>query len=94
AGSALYQEKANTYVMFQMLQRWIAPLPSYEGSTDRCMTMTRPGDRTTATSGPELAIQFAYDTYGARYFEIYLEDLLHPGFAEEFQFWHSRVRGQ
>ncbi len=92
SASALYQEQANTYVMFQMLQRWIAPIPGYEGSTDRCMTMTRPGDRTTATSGPELAIQFAYDTYGARYFEVYLEDLLHPGFADEFQLWHDRVR--
>jgi len=34
----------------------------------------------------------ALDCTGARCFEVYLEDQLHPGFADEFQLWHDRVR--
>ncbi len=53
---------------------------------------TVPNDRTTAVSGPEVGIQHAYQTFGCRYFEIYLSDLLHPGFADEFEQWSKILR--
>ncbi|MGH9385443.1 MAG: hypothetical protein ACRD2N_14270 [Vicinamibacterales bacterium] len=52
---------------------------------------TVPNDRTTAVSGPEVGIQHAYQTFGVRYFEIYLADLLHPGFADEFEQWSKTL---
>lgn len=91
AAFALHQEQENTYTMLQMLQRWITPIRGYEGSTDRCLTTTTPGDRSTATSGPEVAIQYAYEMFGTRYFEVYSDDLLHSGFSDEFQQWHERL---
>ncbi len=86
---ALARERQHTYTMLQMLHRWIAPLGGYEGATDRCLTTTTPGDRSTATAGPDVAIEYAFETFGTRYFEIYSDDLLHPGFADEFERWHD-----
>lgn len=88
---ALVQEQRNTYMMLQMLHRWITPIRGYEGATDRCLTMTTPGDRTTATAGPDVAMEYAFNTFGARYFEIYSDDLLHPGFSDEFEQWNARL---
>lgn len=65
---ALQQEQQNTSTMLQMLHRWIAPNPGYEGATDRCLQTTTPGDRISATGGPEVAIEYAYETFGTRYF--------------------------
>ncbi len=87
---ALFQEQANTYTMMQALQSWITLQPfGSPGATDPCLVTTVPGNRTTAISGPEVAIQRVYQTFGCRYFEIYQSDLLHPGFADEFQTWHD-----
>lgn len=88
---ALQREQQNTSTMLQMLHRWIEPNRGYEGATDRCLQTTTPGDRLSATNGPEVAIEYAYETFGTRYFEIYAEDLLHPGFSDEFQLWHDRL---
>ncbi|MCI0351571.1 MAG: hypothetical protein L0Z53_19280 [Acidobacteriales bacterium] len=85
---ALFQEQNNTYTMIQALQSWLTLAPyNSPGSTDPCLVTTVPNDRTTAVSGPEVGIQHAYQTFGCRYFEIYLSDLLHPGFADEFEQW-------
>ncbi len=87
---ALFQEQNNTYTMMQALQSWIDLQPlGNAGATDPCLVTTVPGDRSTAISGPEIAIQRVYQTLGCRYFEIYQTDLLHPGFADEFQKWHD-----
>ncbi len=85
---ALFKEQNNTYTMIQALQSWLTLAPfNSPGSTDPCLVTTVPNDRTTAVSGPEVGIQHAYQTFGCRYFEIYLADLLHPGFADEFEQW-------
>jgi len=70
---ALFQEQNNTYTMIQALQSWLTLQPyNSPGSTDPCLVTTVPNDRTTAISGPEVGIQHAYQTFGVRYFEIYL----------------------
>ncbi len=92
---ALFQEQHNTYTMIQALQSWLTLAPyNSPGSTDPCLVTTVPHDRTTAVSGPEVGIQHAYQTFGCRYFEIYLADLLHPGFADEFEQWSQILRGE
>ena len=82
----LFREQSNTYTMIQALQAWINPTVS-PGATDLCLVTTTPGDRSTAISGPEVGIWHAYQTFGCRYFEIYMADLLHPGFADELAYW-------
>lgn len=52
---------------------------------------TVPGDRSTAITGPEVALKRSFETFGTRYFEIYTADLLHDGFADEFEEWHKIV---
>lgn len=86
---ALFEEQMNTYTMLQMLQAWLEPLQGFSGATDRCLVTSVPGNRATATSGPEVGMRFAYETLGVRHFEIYQADLLHPGFADEFRTWHA-----
>jgi hypothetical protein len=88
---ALDQERGHTYTMFQMLQSWVNPFLN-PARTDACLVTTTPGDRGTATSGPEVGIQYAYQTFDCRYFEIYISDLQHPGFGDEFQTWHDILR--
>jgi len=90
---AMFQEKTNTYTMLQALQAWLAPQAGQSNATDGCMVMTVPGDRTTAISGPEAGIGRAFTNFNCRYFEIYKDDLLHPGFADEFQLWHNKLFG-
>ena len=85
---ALAQEQQNTYTMFQMLQSWIQPF-SNPARTDPCLVTTVPGDRSTAISGPEVGIEYARQTFGCRYFEIYVPDLQHPGFADELMAEHQ-----
>jgi uncharacterized protein (TIGR03437 family) len=85
---ALFQEQNNLPIMFQMLQGWVTPFQDAP-KTGVCLVTSTPGDITTATSGPEVGIQFAYQTYGARYFEIYQADLQHTQFANAFQAWHD-----
>ena len=82
--------KDSAFSMFQMLQSWIDPSLN-PARTDPCLVTTTPLDRTTAVSGPEVAIGYAYNTFGTRYFEIYPADLAHPGFADEFTTWHATL---
>ncbi|MGH9961899.1 MAG: hypothetical protein ACREBC_33025, partial [Pyrinomonadaceae bacterium] len=87
-GLFLVQEQNNTYTMMQALQAWINPTIT-PGAPDACLATTTPGDRSTAVSGPEEGIRHGYQLFGCRYFEIYLQDLLHPGFADEFAQWSN-----
>lgn len=90
AGSApeLFAAKEETFIVFQAVQPWIAPF-SNPKPTDACLVTELPGDRSTATSGPEVAIKLAYETFNCRRFEMWEKDLQHPGFADEFQKWHD-----
>ncbi|MGH9673943.1 MAG: hypothetical protein ACRD44_12245, partial [Bryobacteraceae bacterium] len=90
---ALQEEQNDTYTMLQMLQTWVNPQAQGQsaGATDACLVTTVPGDRSTAISGPEVALKRSFETFGARYFEIYAADLLHDGFADEFEEWHKMV---
>ncbi len=89
---AMFQEKSNTYSLIQAIQSWVTLEPlNNAGATDPCLVTTVPGDRTTAVSGPEIGISRAFTNFDCRYFEIYQDDLLHPGFADEFQFWHDKL---
>lgn len=86
---ALNTAQDQTFSMFQMLQSWVNPLTT-PALTDPCLSPAPVNnDRTTAVSGPEVAIAYAYNTFGTRYFEIYRDDLTHPGFADEFTTWHD-----
>lgn len=87
---AMFEEQNNTYTMFQMLQSWVNPFAN-PAQTDPCLVTTVPGDRDTAISGPEVGIQYAFQTFGCRYFEVYVADLTHDGFADEFQIWHDTL---
>jgi hypothetical protein len=84
---ALEQEQNDTYIAFQALQPWVAPF-SNAAATDPCLVMSVPGDRSSATSGPEVGMQYVYDTFHARYLELYKADLEHAAFADELgAFW-------
>lgn len=89
----LFLQQESTFTMFQMLQAWRIPHREPE-QTDACLVTTVPGDRSTAVSGPEVGMAFAYDNFATRYFEIYQADLLHDGFADEFATWSALLRAE
>lgn len=62
----------NAYTMFQMLQGWTTPFIAPEK---------------TANSTPFDAMCFAYNTYKASYYEIYVNDIDHPNFQTSFNNW-------
>lgn len=86
----LFLEQDATFTMFQMLQSWVVPHRNPD-QTDECLVTTVPGDRSTAISGPEVGMQYAYSTYQCHYFEPYQADLIHEGFADEFLAWHALI---
>lgn len=88
---AIDTTKNRTFSMFQMIQSWINPFldPAF---TDPCLSpVPVNNDRSASVSGPEVAIGYAYNTFGTRYFEIYPSDLEQPGFADEFTTWHATL---
>lgn len=87
---ALAQEQDATYITFQALQGWLSPFAN-PAATDACLVSATPGNRSTAVSGPEVGMQYAYDTFHGRYFEMYKSDLGHPGFADEFAAFHAQL---
>lgn len=101
---ALYTERDKTYTMFQALRSWVKPangnLMLIE-KTDKCMMPAgcvkdtngdgMADDRSTCTSGPDVGMQFAWDTFNTRYFEIYRDDVNHPGFATSLQAFHDKL---
>jgi len=89
---ALAQEQNDTYVAFQALQAWISPFAN-SSATDPCLVTSVPGDRSSASSGPEVGMQFVYDTYHARYQELYEADLEHAAFEDEFRAFWAQLHG-
>ena len=83
---------SKTPAAFQMLQAWVSPHLN-AANTDPCLVTTVPGDRSSATSGPEVGIKYGYETFGSRYFELYVDDLNHAPFANALQAWHDKLLG-
>jgi hypothetical protein len=86
--SAIYTTRDKTFSMFQMIYSWLTPPPNTT-ETNSCLLTTVPGDNTTAYSGPEVAIDYAYNTFGTRYFEVYRADLENSGFTSAFTARHA-----
>lgn len=70
----LYQLNDSGYAMFQMLQGWTTPF----------LDPTK-----TAHSSPFDAMCYAYNTYGASYFEIYVGDIDHAAYQTIFTTWDT-----
>ena len=75
----LYDEQNNTFTMFQMLQSWIKPFMNPD-KTNPCLT---------DSTGPDVGIEYAFNTYNCRYFEVYAADLDNDGFHNKLQEWHD-----
>ena len=74
--ATLYQSRNQTPILFQALQGWNTPF----------MTEAK-----TANATPSDGIQFAYETYYARYVELYVSDLDDPRYWPSFEQWHARL---
>lgn len=72
---ALSASRDSTYIAFQALQGWRNPFND---------------PAKTANTTPADAMKFAYDNYGATYFEIYVGDLDFAGYAAGFTEWNDR----
>ncbi|MGH9845324.1 MAG: hypothetical protein ACREEM_41960, partial [Blastocatellia bacterium] len=72
---ALSTSGDSTYIAFQALQGWRNPFND---------------PAKTANTTPADAMKFAYDNYGATYFEIYVGDLDFAGYAAGFTEWNDR----
>lgn len=68
----LYQSRNETHIGFQALQGWNRPF-SNPSKTENTM--------------PEDGLQFGYDTYHAKYFELYTVDLDDKKFHQSFLKW-------
>jgi hypothetical protein len=68
--------QTNTWIGFQALGSWSRPFnPDHVDNT----TNGTPAD----------AMQFAYDTYGSTYFELYVPDIDYAGYRADFERWNS-----
>jgi hypothetical protein len=64
------------YATFQMLQSWVSPFAN--GSA-------------TAGTIPTDAIEYAYNTFGSRYVEVYTSDLDKTEWNDEFRTWSAKL---
>lgn len=80
-GAPEYKSRDTTYNMFQMLQGWMCPF-SNPAKTDPCKT---------DTSGPDVAMRYAIDTFYATYFEVYPCDVDWSGYSKLFRHWHDTL---
>jgi hypothetical protein len=101
---ALAESQADTYILFQALQPWLAPF-SNPSRTDVCLVFDPPlpegwqtGDpatdnaiRATAIGGPEIGLRHAINNFSCFYFELYLQDLRHVPFRDEFMTIHDLI---
>ncbi len=78
-GSVLSQEKSDTYIMLQAIESWAKPTQGFAGAVRQ--------------GSPTDAIQRGYDIFDCRYFEIYMNDLLHADYADGFEKWHAFLHG-
>ncbi len=69
----LYQLGDSAYTMFQMLQGWTTPFANPEK---------------TANSTPFDAMCYAWHTYNAAYYEIYVSDIDNPLYRPSFETWN------
>lgn len=70
--SPLYQLNGAAYTMFQMLQGWTTPFLD---------------PAKTANTTPFDAMCYAYNTYGASYYEVYVSDLDNGSYQTAFSSW-------
>jgi len=80
---ALDREQHNRPILFQMLQGWKNPF-SDPNKTDPCLT---------DSTGPDVGMQYAFDTFNSRYFEVYTPDLDFEPFHTAFQRMHDFFAG-
>ncbi|WP_456429831.1 FlgD immunoglobulin-like domain containing protein [Rhodocaloribacter sp.] len=80
---ALDREQTNRPILFQMLQAWKSPF-SDPDKTDPCLT---------DSTGPDVGMQYAFDTFNSRYFEVYTADLDYTGFHDALQEMHDFLAG-
>lgn len=66
-----------SFVTFQMLQSWVSPFAN---------------PAKTAGTIPTDAIEYAYTTFGATYFEVYVPDLDNKEWHDEFREWSEKLK--
>lgn len=74
--AALYQSQSSGHVGFQMLGSWSRPFN--DAHVDNNLN-----------GSPEDAMDYAFNTFQTRYFEIYQADADFAGYTAEFQRWHD-----
>ena len=75
----LFQQQDVTFTMFQMLQAWLDPFKD-PAKTNSCKT---------ETTGPDVAMAYAFQNFNSRYFEVYPIDLGNDLYASTLQSWHD-----
>jgi hypothetical protein len=76
-GAPLYLSQTNAWVGFQALTSWLNPFNNFNAQ----VTNATPFD----------GMQYASDTYGTTYFEIYVGDIDNAGYRGDFQKWRARL---
>lgn len=76
-GVPLFLSQTNAWVGFQALTSWLKPFNNFDAQ----VTNATPFD----------GMQYANDTYGTTYFEIYVGDLDNVGYRADFQKWRARL---
>jgi len=71
----LYLSKDSTHIMFQALTSWLNPFT---------------GADKVANATPSDGIEYAYETYNAAYFELYVPDLDNPEYQPLLADWNSQ----
>ena len=77
-GKYLFAAKDRTYILFQALTAWSEPFT---------------GANKVSSGKAATGIQFAYETYGATYVEIYLADALDPAQVDDLRKWNAVLTG-
>ena len=78
-GGALYLSRNQTWTSFQSLTSWIRPFT---------------GDAKVANASPADGMQYAYDTYGTTYFELYTPDVENTAWHAQFLEWQEKLKPQ
>jgi hypothetical protein len=76
-GAPLHLSQTNAWVGFQALTSWLKPFNNYDAQ----VTNATPFD----------GMQYASDTYGTTYFELYVGDIDNAGYLADFQKWRARL---
>ncbi|MCX6894164.1 MAG: hypothetical protein NTZ16_01375 [Verrucomicrobia bacterium] len=76
-GGPLFLSQTNAWVGFQALTSWAKPFNNYNSQ----VTNATPAD----------GMQYASDTFGSTYFEIYVGDIDAAGYQADFEQWRARL---